>query len=212
MQPSSQATPERVETDLAVKAREAGTTSANTVASSIRCRAPSPGGRRCQCQYFTKHQALSSPTPVGHYVSMEPPARRYLCACCRVVVLVCSRCDRGNRYCKDCAPKQRTNCVRAAGRRYQASRRGRHAHAQRQRRWRAKNAKVTHQGSPPPDLPALLSANAAAIEVQTPQPPWQCHFCGCDCVEWVRIDFLRCRIRRVDHLKHQKEPHHARAP
>jgi len=63
MQPSSQATPERVETDLAVKAREAGTTSANTVASSIRCRAPSPGGRRCRCQYFTKHQALPKPNP-----------------------------------------------------------------------------------------------------------------------------------------------------
>ena len=209
---SSQAAQERVETDLAVKAHEAGTTPANTIASSNRCRAPSPGGRRCRCQYFTKHQALSSPTPVGHHLPMEPPARRYLCACCRNPVLVCSRCDRGNRYCKECAPKQRRNCVRAAGQRYQASRRGRHAHAQRQRHWRAKRAKVTHQGSPSHDLPALLPPEATAIEVETPQPPWQCHFCGCDCVEFVRIDFLRRRIRRLARLTHQKEPHHARDP
>lgn len=143
---------------------------------------------------------------------MEPPARRYLCACCRNPVLVCSRCDRGNRYCKDCAPKQRTCGVRAAGKRYQASRRGRHAHAQRQRRWRAKHAKVTHQGSPPPDLPALLAPDAVSIKVDALQQPWQCHFCSCSCAELVRIDFLRCRIRRLARLTHQKEPHHARDP
>lgn len=202
------------------KLDRAGTTAANTVASSNRCRAPSPGGRRCRCQYFTKRHALSSPTPVGHSLSMEPPARRYLCACCHNPVLVCSRCDHGNRYCKDCAPRQRTSCVRAAGKRYQDSLRGRSHHAQRQRRYRERQRHpsqtlaeiVTHQGSPPPDLPALLAPEVTAIKVGTQQQSWQCHFCGCDCVKFVRIDFLRRRIRRVAHLIQQKEPHHARVP
>lgn len=48
-----------------------------------------------------------------------------------------------------CADQARRTAVRAAGCRYQASRRGRHAHAERQRRYRAKPKKVTHQGSPP---------------------------------------------------------------
>ena len=172
----------------------------------------SPGGRRCQCQYFTKHQALSSPIPVGHCLPMEPPPRRYLCACCHIPVLVCSRCDRGNRYCKDCAPKQRSSCVRAAGQRYQASRHGRHTHAQRQRRYRDKRAKVTHQGSPPLALPALLPTDAAVIVLDVQPASWQCHFCCCDCGEFVRIDFLRRRIRRLARLTNKKEPHHARDP
>ncbi len=142
---------------------------------------------------------------------MEPPARRYLCACCHTPVLLCSRCDHGNRYCKDCALAQRRNCVRAAGKRYQASRRGRHTHAQRQRRWRAKRAKVTHQGSPPLGLPALLPTDVTAIKVDA-QQPWQCHFCCCNCAELVRIDFLRRRIRRLPRLSDQKESHHARDP
>lgn len=143
---------------------------------------------------------------------MEPPARRYLCACCHTPVLLCSRCDHGNRYCKDCAPVQRTCCVRAAGQRYQASRRGRHAHAQRQRRWRAKHSKVTHQGSPPPELTALLPPEVTAIEVDAQQQPWQCHFCGLDCVEFVRIDFLRHRIRRLSPNPKHKEAHHGHDP
>lgn len=143
---------------------------------------------------------------------MEPPARRYLCAGCHTPVLVCSRCDRGNRYCKDCAAQARPRCLKAAGQRYQASRRGRHAHAQRQRRWRLKRAKVTHQGSPPQDLPALLPPKAEALEVDAPQRPWQCHFCQGACDEFVRIDFLRRRIRRQPRLTDQKEDHHARDP
>ena len=143
---------------------------------------------------------------------MEPPPRRYLCACCHIPVLVCSRCDRGNRYCKDCAPKQRSSCVRAAGQRYQASRHGRHTHAQRQRRYRDKRAKVTHQGSPPLALPALLPTDAAVIVLDVQPASWQCHFCCCDRGEFVRIDFLRRRIRRLARLTNKKEPHHARDP
>lgn len=140
---------------------------------------------------------------------MEPPVRRYLCARCSILVLICSRCDRGNRYCKDCASTQRARCVRAAGKRYQSSQRGRHAHARRQQRWRAKHKKVTHQGSPPPTAFALLSADVSAIKVDVPQRLWQCHFCQGSCAEFVRIDFLRRRIRRSTP---HKEAHHARDP
>ena len=175
----------------------------------------SPGGRRCRCQYFTKHRALSSPTPAALISPMEPPARRYLCARCRAPVLLCSHCDHGNRYCIDCAGPARRRCVRAAGQRYQAIRRGRHAHAQRQRRYRANHAnraKVTHQGSPPLGPPALLPADTKTCSQSTPAELWRCHFCHCNCAELVRIDFLRRRIRRLPRLPDQKEPHHARDP
>lgn len=149
---------------------------------------------------------------------MEPPPRRYLCACCSTPVLVCSRCDHGNRYCKDCAAVARPRCIKAAGERYQASRRGRQAHAQRQRRYRAKRAKVTHQGSPLLPPAALLPSETTTLQTIEPEPlqasnpQWQCHFCHCECSELVRIRFLRCRVRRPARLLEQKETHHASDP
>ena len=81
-------------------------------------------------------------------------ARLFLCARCRRQVLICSRCDRGQRYCgARCSGPARRESLRAAGRRYQHSRRGRHCHAERQRRYRrrwredARVHKVTHHGS-----------------------------------------------------------------
>ena len=63
-------------------------------------------------------------------------ARLFLCARCRRQVLICSRCDRGQQYCgAGCSDLARRESLRAAGRRYQQSRRGRHCHAERQRRY-----------------------------------------------------------------------------
>ena len=63
-------------------------------------------------------------------------ARLFLCARCRRQVLICSRCDRGQRYCgARCSGPARRESLRAAGRRYQHSRRGRHCRAERQRRY-----------------------------------------------------------------------------
>jgi len=74
---------------------------------------------------------------------MDLPGRRYLCAGCRAPVLICNHCDRGNRYCTaQCAHQARRRSVRAAGWRYQVSLRGRHAHAERQRRYRARQQEV----------------------------------------------------------------------
>ena len=91
----------------------------------------------------------------------ERPARIFLCACCRVQVLVCSHCDRGQIYCPDqCAAATRQVLQRAAGRRYQKSRAGRFKHAQRMRRWRERRCAVaqivTHQGSLDTPLDAVL--------------------------------------------------------
>lgn len=126
---------------------------------------------------------------------MDIPGRRYLCAGCRTAVVICSHCDRGHRYCTStCAEQARRQAVRAAGCRYQASRRGRHAHADRQRRYRAKLQKVTHQGSPPVDPTDPLTP-----EPMTPvlPAPWHCGRCRRPVPDGVRLDFLRRRIRRL---------------
>jgi hypothetical protein len=106
-------------------------------------------------------------------------------------VLLCSRCDRGQRYCgRACSRAARLESRRAAGRRYQRSRAGRLAHAARSRRWRQRRRErvrqehaghdtaaddaaaldvavinfVTHQGSstPAPDAPLNPAAEFAA--------------------------------------------------
>ncbi len=100
---------------------------------------------------------------------MDRPARLYLCARCRVQVVLCSRCDRGNRYCGPaCGRQARDEAQREAARRYQQSRRGRVAHARRSGQWRRRRAaaggagdgaqNVTHQGSQPAAGAAPLAA------------------------------------------------------
>jgi hypothetical protein len=102
---------------------------------------------------------------------MDQPARLYLCARCRVQVILCSHCDRGNRYCgRACGYQSREDSRRETAQRYQRSWRGRIAHAQRSRRWRQRRAacdaaggdddahNVTHQGSRPGEASAPLVA------------------------------------------------------
>jgi len=125
---------------------------------------------------------------------MELPGRRYLCAGCRTAVLICSHCDRGQRYCTaGCASEARRRSVRAAGRRYQAGLRGRHAHAKRQQRYRVRPQKVTHQGSPPPALADPISPEPSVPVKPVPGHCWRCQR---PLPDWVRQDFLRRRIRR----------------
>lgn len=75
--------------------------------------------------------------------------RRFLCARCGAPVILCTSCDRGNRYCGQvCSSAARREGVRNAQRRYQQTVRGRQANAERQRRYRARHAvDVTHHGS-----------------------------------------------------------------
>jgi len=79
--------------------------------------------------------------------------RRFFCDRCQVPVVVCTSCDRGQRYCgRACAQAVRRENQRASNRRYQATERGRKLHSARQARYRDRlrqsgpRAQVTEQG------------------------------------------------------------------
>ena len=140
----------------------------------------------------------------------EQTARFFLCACCRVQVLVCRQCDRGQRYCADgCALTTRQALQRDSAGRYQRSRTGRFKHALRSRRWRARQVAlakiVTHQGSHDRPSDAVLPAtqtSALAIQPCTTTTSiaasaailphaWRCHWCCAPCAALVRQGFIR---------------------
>jgi hypothetical protein len=135
---------------------------------------------------------------------MQSSARLFNCARCRCQVVICSHCDRGNLYCgKRCSQAARRQSVRAAGERFQKSRRGRFAHAERQHRYRRRRRqKVTHQGSPPgiPDetLPAesRRSARRSEVPAAVPADGIRCHLCGRMCSRLLRQRFLHRRPTR----------------
>jgi hypothetical protein len=130
-------------------------------------------------------------------------ARLFQCARCRRQVVICSHCDRGNRYCgKRCAQTARRQSQREAGRRYQRKRRGRFAHADRQRRYRQRHrAKVTHQGSRPLRLDDRLPVTSRMSEcLGAPADAGadsRCHLCGRCCSPFVRQGFLHRRPTRA---------------
>lgn len=139
---------------------------------------------------------------------MEPPARHYLCARCYAAVLICSHCDRGQRYCAgDCAKLARTQSLQEAGQRYQLSWPGRLKHAARQRRYRDRQTKVTHHGSPPRPPDDLLPA-IPTLPVKSAPLPWHCHFCGQLQAQFIRHRFLHRRIRRPLRSSDRKESQH----
>jgi hypothetical protein len=134
-----------------------------------------------------------------------------------VQVLLCSRCDRGQRYCgRACSRSAREDSRRQAARRYQCSRAGRIAHAARSRRWRQQHRSctpadrgdaetdvdnsnfVTHQGCPMPGPDASLPSCEQASE---PEPvdavanaapiAARCWRCATALSPWTRQGFLR---------------------
>jgi len=139
-------------------------------------------------------------------------ARLFLCASplCRMQVLVCSHCDRGQIYCaQGCSGKARQSKQREANRRYQQTFRGRRNHAARTARYRARQKKVTYQGSPAHPLDDVLSSDSKVTqEVGIPlgnadsqsaaHRPWVCHWCARSCSDRVRRDFLRRRRVHVE--------------
>jgi hypothetical protein len=145
----------------------------------------------------------------------EPVGRMFLCGRCRAQVVLCSRCDRGNVYCGPaCAESRRRESIRAAGRRYQQSRRGRFAHAARTRRYRERRREVTHHGSAAGDGNGLL-APVAVMPPPLPQPPpsvaaiavtlalvlpLRCSRCGVPLAPAVRQGWLRHHRRSADPL------------
>lgn len=142
---------------------------------------------------------------------MTSTARLYHCTRCHRQVVICRACDRGNVYCgTGCAQSARSASRKRAANRYQQSRRGRHANAERQSRYRARQRlainKVTHQGSesiPSDDLlpDNLIARNPSCKTAQTTTPSVKgtshCHFCGCTCSDFLRMGFIRHPRPRV---------------
>ena len=139
---------------------------------------------------------------------MNEAGRLFLCARCRVQVVLCSRCDRGNLYCgPTCSRAVRQASMREAGCRYQASRAGRFAHAERARRYRARRKNVTHQGSARGAPAALLPAETTTTSVVLPATDTaalpaaasvpRCSHCGAPRAHAVRQGWLRRARSRI---------------
>jgi len=134
---------------------------------------------------------------------MELSARLFHCARCHCQVVVCRRCDRGNVYCfNGCAAAARKRSLHDAAARYRRSHRGRTANAARQRRYRARQQKVTHQGSDSADVVASSPRAAVKPVVELPVTrdialePTRCHRCGCAVSVYLRRRFLHSGTRR----------------
>ena len=141
---------------------------------------------------------------------MEYTCRLYLCGCCRKLVIICSHCDRGHIYCSEgCSKTARLKSKREANRRYQKTRQGRFNHAERARRYRCRQQKVTHQGSTLSTSNDVLIADSVSTREAT-IPAWtsatsgdlHCHFCGRRCSGFVRQRFLpRNRVPNINQLE-----------
>jgi len=130
--------------------------------------------------------------------------RLFQCARCAAQVRLCRPCDRGNRYCGDiCSRAARRKSTRRAGARHQETTRGRANHAARQQRYLdRREAKMTHQGSPPasrasgfsdPTAPLVLTTENAHAPIPAPQqsPPLRCSRCHRPLSGFARRHVLR---------------------
>ena len=159
-------------------------------------------------------------------LAVDHPARLFVCARCRAQVLLCSRCDRGQRYCsRACSGTARRQAQRAAAQRYQSSRAGRMAHADRSRRWRQRQCEiaavaataaiaidaaidpggqahfVTHQGwlSVSADAPLTVNEQDHTVSVTTADAcpvGARCRRCAAPVSPWVRQGFVRHGLQR----------------
>jgi hypothetical protein len=135
---------------------------------------------------------------------MSPSARLFHCARCHCQVILCRACDRGNVYCgKGCAQAARRTSLRRAGVRYRRTRRGRLNNAARQRRYRARQQKVTHHRSTPRAAPAVLPDNTAypghPMFYTRPDDPTAiyCQHCGGEVDPFLRRDYLKTTAHRT---------------
>lgn len=142
---------------------------------------------------------------------MSVSSRLYHCCRCHAQVIICSRCDRGQRYCSgQCRFLAHTASRKRAAKRYQSTRKGRFNNAARQRRFREQNTqKVTHQGSAVKPLRDLLKVQLMLAKktqsLSFPSTILQCHYCGAECSPYLRADFLqrgrfKRRFRQSDHF------------
>ena len=166
---------------------------------------------RCDNQGRTtgRRRGISGAASRGVRV-VDTAGRLFLCVRCREQVVLCSRCDRGQRYCgQTCSDAVRRANQRAAGQRYQCSSAGRAKHAERSRRWRLRqrerqrdptvdaSAPVTHHSPPEPvgSTPGPVAAaerSPASVGLEMPAQ-WHCPGCTTQLQPWVRQGFMRRR-------------------
>jgi hypothetical protein len=140
------------------------------------------------------------------------------CARCHRLVVICTRCDRGQRYCSaDCGQVQRKQSVREAGRRYQQTPPGARNNAARQKRWRTRTVTtVTHHSSPThrylrEELPGknaqketrdatsnrmFVISNRMPVAIPAGEVGPRCDFCGRLCGLHARRGKLSAERRR----------------
>lgn len=93
--------------------------------------------------------------------------RLYYCFLCRAQCLVCSRCDRGNVYCKICQARAKQSRQQRANRKYRSTRNGRtvRARAEKQRRLLRLSNSVGDHGSKIAHHPSNdISAGKGAVQ------------------------------------------------
>ncbi len=140
---------------------------------------------------------------------MQATSRLYQCTRCHAQVIICSRCDRGQRYCNDsCARDARTDSLKRACKKYLSGRAGRFNNAARQQRFRQrKRQKVTHQGSAPKRLHDLLAIRLIQLnKANRPSFPGTgvyCHHCGAVCEPFLRHAFLHSSRYRQGFRRHE---------
>lgn len=127
---------------------------------------------------------------------MQSSARLYHCCRCQAQVILCSQCDRGNRYCAgECAADARSDSLKRASKKYQSTRAGRFKNAARQKYYRERQKQiVTHQGSPLVTSHDVLKAKSHWPEkVEKYDQNGRhlfCHHCGAVGEPFLRQDFL----------------------
>lgn len=102
--------------------------------------------------------------------------RAFHCTECGQFTAICRSCDRGQKYCTpQCSKQGRLKAVRAASRRYQKTRQGKHQHAARQARYRQKEELrkiVTHTSSQDAaryDLLKTMEKPPAVLSMESPK-------------------------------------------
>jgi hypothetical protein len=150
----------------------------------------------------------------------EVSCRMFLCGRCRTQVLVCRRCDRGQIYCiGNCAKEARRDNQRESRRRYQATPRGRAMHAARNRRYRARQRRVTDHGFNNECKAApLLGSQVDGVLSEPPSSgkfpgQWLCHHCRRSASLFARLSALRPRrFRRMNRQVSRSGPLLSRPP
>ncbi|ASJ70320.1 hypothetical protein IMCC3135_00975 [Granulosicoccus antarcticus IMCC3135] len=141
--------------------------------------------------------------------SESSSARLFQCARCYAQTMICRCCDRGNRYCSNCTIPAHKEARQRAAKRYQQSLQGRSKHADRQRRYRARQrvlaVKVTHQGSSETiDVVAVAKKPLATPLRQKRTEHYSnftivCDYCEGICSQFLRSDFLSLTDRSRQH-------------